>query len=84
MIVQGSGLQSCAQAKTSLKSPKGPKKVTGKLQIKEKDTVELSGSGLERAELLGKIRQKIQRGFYNSDSVLEDISHGLAKAIESQ
>ncbi len=83
MIVQGLGLQSCVQTKKKLRGPKGQQKVDGKLQIKERDTVELSGSGLERAELLQKIRQKIQSGFYDSDPVLEDISHGLAKAINS-
>lgn len=84
MIVQGSGLQSYAQVKSSIRNPKGQTKAIGILQIREKDTVELSDSGLERAELLQKIRQKIQSGFYNSDSVLEDISHGLAKAIDLQ
>lgn len=84
MIVQGPGLQSYTQSKTSLKGLNSQEKATGKPQIKENDTVELSGIGLERSELLLKIRQKIQNGFYNSDSVLEDISHGLAKALDLQ
>ncbi|NLL14249.1 MAG: hypothetical protein GX267_12670 [Fibrobacter sp.] len=84
MIVQGPGLQSYTQPKTSLKSLKGQQKATGIPLNKEKDTVELSGIGLERFEHLLKIRQKIQNGFYNSDSVLEDISHGLAKALDPQ
>lgn len=83
MIVQGLGLQRSAQAGTSLRSLKGGQNMaTGEAKIKEKDTVELSSSGIERAELLLKIRQKIQSGFYNSEAVLDDISHGLAKALD--
>ncbi len=82
MIVQGLGLQKCAQARPGPKSVKGQNKLTGEPQIRENDTVELSSSGIERAELLRKIRQNIQSGFYNSDAVLEDISHGLAKALD--
>lgn len=85
MIVQGSGLQSCVQAKSKSSTPaKGQNRATEKLQYQEKDIVELTDVGLERSELLKKIRQKIQSGFYNTDSVLEDISHGFAKALDSQ
>jgi hypothetical protein len=36
----------------------------------------------DRIELLSSIKNKINRGFYNSDSVLEDLSHGFASALD--
>lgn len=39
-------------------------------------------SSTERKELLASIRNKIKKGFYNSDSVLEDLSHGFASALD--
>lgn len=36
----------------------------------------------ERQALLDSIRNKIKKGFYNSDSVLEDLSHGFASALD--
>lgn len=85
MIVQGSGLPICVQAKARCnRHSDEPKKEVGKLQFNDNDSLELSEIGLERLELLRSIRKKIQNGFYNSDSVLDDISHGLAAAIDQQ
>ncbi len=36
----------------------------------------------ERQALLASIKSKIKKGFYNSDSVLEDLSHGFASALD--
>lgn len=36
----------------------------------------------ERQALLESIKNKIKKGFYNSDSVLEDLSHGFASALD--
>jgi anti-sigma28 factor (negative regulator of flagellin synthesis) len=36
----------------------------------------------ERQALLASIKNKIKKGFYNSDSVLEDLSHGFASALD--
>jgi hypothetical protein len=36
-----------------------------------------------RAELMRSVKRKIKSGYYNSDSVLEDLSHGFASALES-
>lgn len=35
-----------------------------------------------RSALLLSIRSKIKQGFYNSDSVLEDLSYGFAEALD--
>jgi hypothetical protein len=35
-----------------------------------------------RLELLASIRQRIRSGFYNSDSVIDDIGHGFAQALD--
>jgi hypothetical protein len=36
----------------------------------------------DRQALLSSIKNKIKKGFYNSDSVLEDLSHGFASALD--
>jgi hypothetical protein len=36
----------------------------------------------DRSALLSSIKNKINRGFYNSDAVLEDLSHGFASALD--
>jgi len=46
-----------------------------------------SGAGVHsdtdmRTELLLKIKKKIASGFYNSDSVIEDIGYGFAQALD--
>jgi len=43
---------------------------------------EFSDSTDERANLLSTIRNRIKSGFYNSDSVLEDLGHGFAKVLD--
>jgi hypothetical protein len=47
----------------------------------EVDT-ETSGSP-DRAELMLSVKQKIKSGYYNSESVLDDLSHGFASALNS-
>ncbi len=37
----------------------------------------------QRLELLKKIKKKVRSGYYNSDNVLEDLSHAFAKAVDS-
>jgi hypothetical protein len=50
---------------------------------KQKDTSERSQStNTDRDALLQKIKGKIENGYYNSDSVIEDLSHGFAKILD--
>jgi hypothetical protein len=37
----------------------------------------------ERLKLLATVRLKLQKGFYNSDAVLDDLSNGFAKAFDA-
>ncbi len=36
----------------------------------------------DRRALLKSIKSKIKSGFYNSDAVLDDLSHGFASALD--
>lgn len=35
-----------------------------------------------RSELLASIKQRIKSGFYNSESVIDDLGHGFARALD--
>lgn len=39
-------------------------------------------SVIDRDSLMQQIKEKIKKGFYNSDAVAEDLSHGFAKAFD--
>ncbi|KMQ51558.1 hypothetical protein CHISP_1566 [Chitinispirillum alkaliphilum] len=49
----------------------------------DKKSAENDMAPSERLEMLKNIRKRINKGFYNSDSVLEDLSHAFAKAVDS-
>lgn len=84
MIVQGSGLYTTANEKSGHRTQKRViPKSSGEKTTSASDSVELSSQGLERSELLRKIQKKIKNGYYNSESVLEDLSYGFAKALDS-
>ncbi|MDG5814038.1 hypothetical protein QA601_03035 [Chitinispirillales bacterium ANBcel5] len=46
----------------------------------EKDSVDTYS---DRTEQLRLIKHKISRGFYNSEKVLNDLSHSFAKAVDT-
>ena len=46
------------------------------------DMIPLQHIDSKRLDLIQKIQKKIKSGFYNSDAVLEDLSHGFAKVID--
>lgn len=85
MLVQGSGLNTSIKSESISGSHKNEKRKATEqtCAAKKSDSVEISNSDLDRSELIRKIRNKIENGFYNSDSVLEDISHGFAKAFDT-
>lgn len=45
------------------------------------DTYESSQDPAERKQLMQEIRNKIRSGFYNTEPVIEDLSHGFAKIL---
>lgn len=80
MIVQGSGLPISIENK-SRRYLRGAD--NQKAPVPQKmDLVEISETAQERSELLKKIKEKINSGFYNSESVLDDLSHGFAKTLD--
>jgi hypothetical protein len=45
------------------------------------DTYESSADSAERKALLQDVKKKIKSGFYNTEPVIEDLSHGFAKIL---
>ncbi|HEX2958418.1 MAG TPA: hypothetical protein VHO70_16400 [Chitinispirillaceae bacterium] len=67
-------------AKPDLKRQKG---IAEKLVTSQDSTLSVPDQiPEERSALLASIKNKIKKGFYNSDSVLEDLSHGFASALD--
>ncbi|NLG18696.1 MAG: hypothetical protein GX556_15300 [Fibrobacter sp.] len=81
MYVQGLGHFSSIEPKAKLTLKKAFQADTRKENFPVTDTVEISSTGSTRTALLEQIRQKIKTGFYNSESVLEDLSHGFANSM---
>jgi hypothetical protein len=83
MYVQGLGHLSQINSK-SLGSVKTKKDVfSDNPREVSKDTVTLSSaSDSDREALLQKIKNKIKSGYYNSDAVLDDLSHSFAKVLD--
>jgi hypothetical protein len=83
MYVQGLGHSAQLNLKQNLL-------VKAKTQTSNKDTAQLQPDSFERARaiesdrdaLLQKIKGKIKSGFYTSDVVMEDLSHGFAKILD--
>jgi len=85
MFVQGLGHSFQLSAKqnpliksksTSIESAKG---------VKHSDSLEknsLLSSDPEREKTLQSIKSKIKSGFYSSNAVIEDLSHGFAKILD--
>ncbi len=51
-------------------------------QADASDSYQISSAATIRLELLEKVRNKIKSGFYNSESVLDDLSQSFAKALD--
>jgi hypothetical protein len=77
------GLQTSFGIKTRAPSKKEPVEPDSKSsRLFPKDIVEIKNTESDRASYLDQIRKKIKAGFYNSDSVVDDISHGFANALD--
>lgn len=79
MFVQGLGHKTQVPIQAVKKTSLGSKPKAAK-----SDSVEISFSSpdTDRNLLLKKIKGQIKTGFYNSESVIEDLSHGFAKALD--
>ena len=82
MIIQGYGKITPLEAKSRYSQSKIDKRAFKTDLFSTNDIVELKSDPAERAELLQKIKNKVKTGYYNSESVLEDLSHGFAKALD--
>jgi anti-sigma28 factor (negative regulator of flagellin synthesis) len=80
MFVQGLGLLSMNIKQQ--KSYRSEKTASSKEHSAVQHANTRSTNTTDRTELLQKIKDKIQSGFYNSDAVLEDLSHGFAKVLD--
>ncbi|HON10410.1 MAG TPA: hypothetical protein PLE24_06040 [Chitinispirillaceae bacterium] len=82
MRIQGTGHLASLESKTRLSPKKSIKENPNKEKFSLVDTVEIRNTGIIRTDLLEEIKKKIKSGFYNSESVLEDLSHGFAKTMD--
>ena len=84
MNIQGWGIKNAIQQTTFLSRSSG-KKNSKTMSVSEKpDTVNASteSDSIQRLELLQKVRERIQNGFYNSDAVVDDLGFGFAQALD--
>jgi len=82
MYIQGLGSINHAAAKPDNASkPKASGEKDSKSLFKVSDTFESSADPAERKEFLQAIKKKIKSGFYNTEPVIEDLSHGFAKIL---
>jgi anti-sigma28 factor (negative regulator of flagellin synthesis) len=82
MNVQGLGHTNHAESRSAAASKvRGLKSGASKPLFSISDTVELSGSSSDRTELIQQVKKKIKDGYYSTEPVMEDISHGFAKIL---
>jgi hypothetical protein len=82
MIVQGIGHANHAESRPANTSKaRASKPGVSKPVFPVSDKVELSGSAPERIDFIQQVKQKIKSGYYSSDTVMEDISHGFANIL---
>lgn len=54
-------------------------------QARRRDAAARLAKGLsrERIAFLDEIKKRVARGFYNTDPVIEDLSHSFTKAVDA-
>jgi hypothetical protein len=83
MYVQGLGhsVQLNSKQNVSMKA-KAQASSLGKAQPQTNSFESSRTAESDRDALLQKIKGKIKSGFYSSDAVMEDLSHGFAKILD--
>ena len=82
MMVQGIGHTNHADSRPpNMAKARVPKSGGAKPVFSISDKVELSATPAERTDFIQQVKQKIKTGYYSTDSVMEDISHGFAKIL---
>jgi hypothetical protein len=77
MLVHGLGQTSCHKPRCFIEKKKNIDEAVD--SVKKSESTDCTD---ERANLLSTIRNKVKSGFYNSDSVLEDLGHCFAKVLD--
>ena len=83
MYVQGLGLSLQLNSKQSM-SMKTKNQTSTQVKVSPQSDSFENARNIEpdRDILLQKIKGKIKSGFYTSDAVMEDLSHGFAKILD--
>jgi hypothetical protein len=82
MIIQGINQYQNLEAK--YKASKGKPRISQDSKVVPKDTFEPSHRKLEiRQDLVDAVKTKIRRGYYSSETVLDDLSNSFAKALNA-
>ena len=82
MIVQGIGHANHADSRPANTSKaRASKPGASKPVFPIADKVEITASAPERTDYIQQVKQKIKTGYYSTDSVMEDISHGFANIL---
>jgi len=61
--------------------PSGPQ--NGRKPAQDAPKAAASGLSRERIQYLCSLREKISTGFYNTEPVIEDLSHSFTKAVDA-
>ena len=81
MMVQGVGHANHAESRpANMAKARVSKSGAEKPVFSISDKVELS-TAPERTDFIQQVKQKIKSGYYSTDSVMEDLSHGFAKIL---
>jgi|GEM_PF-4125834 len=82
MRVQGLGLQRDGVPCAMRPQGRKPGPDTDDKPAHSDVTVHPSQNNTFRSELVEAIRKKVKSGYYNSDSVIDDIGYGFASALD--
>lgn len=82
MRVQGLGLHKGGAPCALLAQRRKSGLDTGDEPTHSDSTVPSSQNNTFRTELVEAIKKKVKSGYYNSDSVIDDIGYGFARALD--
>jgi hypothetical protein len=82
MNVQGIGHTNHAESRpANIAKARASKSGAAKPVFSFSDKLELSVTTTERIDLIQQVKQKIKTGYYSTDTVMEDLSHGFANIL---
>jgi hypothetical protein len=82
MNVQGIGHTNHAESRpATIAKARASKSGAEKPVFSITDKLELSTNAEERTDFIQQVKQKIKTGYYSTDTVMEDLSHGFANIL---